>query len=127
MREPLSELIGHVSVVGLLRREAPRPAQAYLFTGADGVGKSTLALDFAALLLCPTGGVHEKDCGSCRLVAGLSHPDLIMVEPEGATSLGVDQARAVVRRASLRARPGLRSARWPRLRSLPRSERRPVW
>ncbi|MCZ6662968.1 MAG: hypothetical protein O6951_08600 [Actinobacteria bacterium] len=102
MREPLSELIGHDSVVDLLRREAPRPAQAYLFTGVDSVGKSTVALDFAALLLCPTGGAHEEDCRSCRLAGDQRHPDLIVVEPEGATSLGVDQARAVVSRASLR-------------------------
>jgi hypothetical protein len=31
-----------------------------------------------------------------------AHPDVTVVEPEGATSLGVDQARTVVTRASLR-------------------------
>jgi DNA polymerase III delta' subunit len=78
------------------------PAQAYLFTGPDSVGKATLAERFAAAMLCVQGGEHEIECRSCRLVRTGVHPDVTVVEPEGATSLGVDQARAVVTRASLR-------------------------
>jgi hypothetical protein len=53
-------------------------------------------------LLCPTEGRHDGECRSCRLVRAEAHPDLDVVEPEGATSLGVDQARTVVSRASMR-------------------------
>ncbi len=102
MRVPFAEVIGHGRVVDLLRRESARPVQAYLFTGADSVGKATVAKEFAAVLLCPTDGVHEGQCRSCRLVLAEAHPDLGVIEPEGATSLGVDQARAVVSRASMR-------------------------
>jgi DNA polymerase III delta' subunit len=102
MGDTLDGVIGHERVVDLLRREVPSPAQAYLFTGPDSVGKGTLAVRFAAALLCAEDGEHEVECRSCRLVRIGAHPDVTVVEPEGATSLGVDQARTVVTRASLR-------------------------
>lgn len=103
MSDPYEGLIGHARVVELLRREAASPGQAYLFTGPESVGKGTVALAFATALLCPTAGVHEGECRSCRLVASGNHPDLNVIEPEGATSLGVDQARSVVTRAAMRS------------------------
>jgi hypothetical protein len=96
--EPFQDVIGHREVVDLLRRDAANPAQAYLFTGADSVGKATVALEFAALLLC--GADPDQRCR--RLALSATHPDLVVVEPEGATSLGVEQARAMVSRSSLR-------------------------
>jgi DNA polymerase III delta' subunit len=102
MVDPFDGVIGHERVVDLLRREVTTPAQAYLFTGPDSVGKGTLAVRFAAALLCAEQGQHDVECRSCRLVRMGAHPDVTVVEPEGATSLGVDQARTVVTRASLR-------------------------
>jgi DNA polymerase III delta' subunit len=101
MTEPFDGVIGHSRVVELLQRELDSPSQAYLFTGPDSVGKGTLAYRFVAALLCPDSGKHEVECRSCRLVRNRTHPDVTVVEPEGATSLGVDQARAVVTRAAL--------------------------
>lgn len=94
-------LIGNRGVVDLLERELENPIQAYLFAGPDSVGKATFAQRFAAGLLCPTGADHSEPCRSCRLALSSHHPDLTVVEPEGATSLGVDQARTLVGRASL--------------------------
>ncbi|HSK07183.1 MAG TPA: DNA polymerase III subunit [Acidimicrobiia bacterium] len=102
MIDPFDGVIGHERVVELLRREVASPAQAYLFTGPDSVGKATLAVRFAAAALCAQGGRHDIECRSCRLVKAGVHPDVAVIEPEGATSLGVDQARAVVTRAALR-------------------------
>jgi DNA polymerase-3 subunit delta' len=102
MADPFDGLIGHGRVVDLLRREVMSPAQAYLFTGPDSVGKETLATRFTAALLCADHGKHDVECRSCRLVRTGTHPDVTVIEPEGATSLGVDQARTVVTRASLR-------------------------
>ena len=102
MTDSFDGVIGHERVVELLRREVSAPAQAYLFTGPDSVGKATLAARFAAALLCAEGGEHDVECRSCRLVREGVHPDVTVVEPEGATSLGVDQAREVVTRSSLR-------------------------
>lgn len=91
-----SDVIGHAKVIDLLVSELPRPAQAYLFSGPESVGKATVALRFAAGLLD-----GETDERARRLALAGTHPDLRIVEPEGATSLGVDQAREMVSRASM--------------------------
>lgn len=96
MSDAYADVIGHDGVVSLLRSEMAHPAQAYLFVGPESVGKETVALRFAAGLL---GG--DADERAHRLVLMRAHPDLRVLEPEGATSLGVDQAREVVSRASL--------------------------
>lgn len=89
------DVIGHSRVTGLLERELRQPNHAYLLVGPAGVGKATVAKKFAAALLCPTDGVHEDVCRSCRRITSGNHPDLVVIEPEGA-SLGVDQIRATV-------------------------------
>lgn len=88
-------VIGHEPVLRLLEAEATSPAQAYLFAGPASVGKATVARRFAAALLCP-----EDEGGRRRVLAGV-HPDLSLVEPDGRTSLTVDQARVTVARAVL--------------------------
>lgn len=106
IRLGFADLIGHAEIAAFLRVELAAPAHAYLFTGAAGVGKSTVAREFARLLLCPEGADHStasevEACRSCRRAGNGNHPDLVNVEPEGRTSLGVDQARAVVTQSAL--------------------------
>lgn len=96
MIDLFEDVIGHGDVVELLRSEWIRPAQAYLFVGPQSIGKEFVALRFATGLL---GG--EEDERARRLALMRAHPDLRVLEPEGATSLGVDQAREVVSRASM--------------------------
>ena len=91
-----ADVIGHGNVVSLLEAELNRPAQAYLFVGPRSVGKETIARRFAAGLL---GGADDERAR--RLALEGTHPDLRLIEPEGATSVGVDQAREVVARASM--------------------------
>jgi len=90
------DIIGHAGVLELLESELTQPTQAYLFVGPQSVGKEAVALRFAAGLL---GGI--ADDRARRLALAAQHPDLRVLEPEGAASLGVDQAREVVSRASL--------------------------
>ncbi|HEY6635401.1 MAG TPA: hypothetical protein VI141_07275 [Acidimicrobiia bacterium] len=90
------DVIGHGGVIELLGSEVAHPAQAYLFVGPESVGKETVALRFAAGLL---GGLTDERAR--RLALAAAHPDLRVLEPEGAASLGVDQAREVVARASM--------------------------
>lgn len=90
------DIIGHSGVLELLESELTQPTQAYLFVGPQSVGKEAVALRFAAGLL---GGIADERAR--RLALAARHPDLRVLEPEGATSLGVDQAREVVSRASL--------------------------
>jgi DNA polymerase III delta' subunit len=71
------------AVAAMVRGPAP---QAVLFAGPDGVGKTTLALDLAAGLLCtaePPGRRPCRECRACRLVEHGTHPDLHRLGPVG--------------------------------------------
>ncbi len=62
----------------------PAP-HAVLLAGPDGVGKTTLALDLAAGLLC-TAAVGDRPCRTCRacrMVDAGGHPDLHRLAPVG--------------------------------------------
>jgi DNA polymerase III delta' subunit len=59
---------------------------AVLFVGPGSVGKTTLALDLAAGLLCtnPDPAARPcRECRGCRQVASGNHPDLHRLAPEG--------------------------------------------
>jgi DNA polymerase-3 subunit delta' len=102
------DLVGHEAAVDLLRGDigAGRAAHSYLFTGADGIGKRTLALQFARAVNClapPAPGVPCGGCRPCRLIAAERHPDLLVVRPEGTGSrILVEAAREVVRAVILK-------------------------
>jgi len=70
----------------MVRGSAPH---AVLLSGPSGVGKTTLALDLAAGLLCTAEDPTERPCRTCRgcrMVAHGGHPDLHLLAPEGAGS-----------------------------------------
>lgn len=72
------------AVAAMLRRHVPH---AILIVGPRGIGKTTLAEDIAAGLLCAAADAAERPCGACRacrLVAGGHHPDVHRIEPVGA-------------------------------------------
>ena len=73
-------------------------SHAWLFTGPPGSGRSLAARAFAAAVLCDARGCGE--CPSCRQVTAGSHPDLLVVRPDG-LSYGVKQTRELVLRAAL--------------------------
>jgi DNA polymerase-3 subunit delta' len=98
---PFDSVVGHRRTLAMLSSEPAAPAHAYLFVGPEGVGKGTVARAFAALLVCPAGGVHDGECSSCRRAAAGNHPDVNIVEPEGRTMLTVGQARTTMAKATL--------------------------
>lgn len=62
-----------------------RVAHSYLFTGPEGVGKSTAARLFAQALNCE-GEREEAPCGRCRscaLIERGNHPDVRVLRPGG--------------------------------------------
>jgi DNA polymerase-3 subunit delta' len=72
------------SIERMLEGGAP---QALLLIGPASIGKTTLALDLAAGLLCAAddeGARPCRACRACRLVASGTHQDLHRLAPEGA-------------------------------------------
>ena len=92
------EVIGQERAVAQLRAAAADPVHAYLFVGPSGSGKRAAAHAFAAALLAPPGA--DRDDRDARLALAGTHPDLLIVEREGA-SISVKQADDIVRAASL--------------------------
>jgi len=83
---------------------------ALLLAGPTGVGKTTLALDLAAALLCvnPDRSIRPcRECRGCRAVEHGNHPDLHRLAPVGAGAVipigGGDQrgVRDLVRELAL--------------------------
>lgn len=76
---------------------------AFLFSGQEGVGKTNLAGNLAAFLLCEAAaGVSDKTeacgrCKQCKLFEAETHPDFKLIQPEeGSSSIKVDQIRNLV-------------------------------
>jgi DNA polymerase III subunit delta' len=91
-----SAILGQTKALTLLRRAlaSDRLAHAYLLTGPDGVGKMTVALDLAAVLLCraPQGEHPCGICPGCLKFRSGNHPDFQRIRPDGA-AIKIDQIR----------------------------------
>ena len=73
------------ALVAAVARDAP--PQALLLVGPARVGKTTLALDLAAALLCTASAPAERPCracAACHRVERGTHPDLHRLAPSGA-------------------------------------------
>ena len=95
----VQEFEGHGPEIEHLLRSARagRLVHAYLFCGARGCGKKTLARLLAQALFCEAGEA-ERPCGHCpackRFLSG-NHPDARTVAPKG-RSIGVDDVRELI-------------------------------
>ena len=106
--EPWGDVVGQRQALDRLEAAARAPVHAYLFLGSLGSGSRAAALGFAGLLLAgPDGG--EPGAGvdpdgrarHIRLAVEAKHPDLVMVEAQGA-ALRVSEAEEIIR-AGLRS------------------------
>ena len=99
---PFSEIIGQDRAVSVLKRSIAleRVAHAYLFSGIEGCGKKKTALAMVQAVFCG----KEDACGtcpSCRKIASGQHPDLHILEPDGAF-IKIDQVRELQKELSYR-------------------------
>lgn len=99
-----SDIVGHDQVIAGLKAllTTGRFPHALLFHGPAGVGKFTTARIMAAGALCH-GEQSFRPCGvcrACRMSAQGTHPDLLLIEPDGA-AIKIDQIRALQHTAAL--------------------------
>ena len=99
---PFSEIIGQDRAIAVLRRSISmdRVSHAYLFSGIEGCGKKKSALAFIQAVFCG----RDEACGvcpSCRKLAAGQHPDLHILEPDGAF-IKIDQVRELQKELSYR-------------------------
>jgi DNA polymerase-3 subunit delta' len=92
------DVIGQPDAVTQLQLAARAPVHAYLFVGQRGSGKRAAARAFAAMLLSD-GLPDESSARAVALCLEEKHPDLVVVQPEGAR-ISAPQARAIVRAAA---------------------------
>ena len=74
------------AVAAVARMVVGHSPHAVLIVGPPAVGKTTLATDLAAGLLCVAADRADRPCRSCRacrMVASGNHPDLHRLGPEG--------------------------------------------
>lgn len=81
------ELIGHDWAIRMLQHHITggQLRHAYLFTGPQGVGKRSLALQFAMAINCTKTAQAGSPCGQCRnclQIQKMQHPDLFIVQAE---------------------------------------------
>lgn len=105
--QTFSEVVGQDRIAQTLRNaiHEGRVAHAYLFTGARGVGKTSMARIFAKALNCPNA-VDAVPCNQCEVCQGIAAgQDVDVSEIDGASNRGIDDIRA------LRANVHVRSMR----------------
>lgn len=97
-----ADVVGQQNAVTTLQRavagDQHAMTHAWLITGPPGSGRSNVARAFAAALQCERGGCGE--CQACRTALSGAHPDVTLVRTEK-LSIGVDEVRDLVRRASM--------------------------
>ncbi len=108
-----NNIVGHEWAIEVLSAaiEHDRVGHAYLITGPQQVGKTTLAKTFAQALNCLSA--ENRPCGQCRscqLIASDRHPDVSHTEPElnarGNGAIKIETIRNLQRALNLAAIEG---------------------
>ncbi|WP_243374475.1 DNA polymerase III subunit delta' [Geotalea sp. SG265] len=97
-----AEILGQDAPIGILKRSLTtgRLAHAYLFEGVEGCGKKATALALIEAAFCSTSGGCGL-CSSCRKIRSLQHPDMHLIEPDGAF-IKIDQIRSLQKELAYR-------------------------
>ncbi|MFN0065278.1 MAG: DNA polymerase III subunit gamma/tau [Chlamydiales bacterium] len=93
-----SEVVGQNAIVTTLIHaiQNDRIAQAYLFCGTRGTGKTTLARLFAMVLNCPYRTKSLEPCGICSSCKDIARSEAIdVLEIDGASHRGIEDIRQI--------------------------------
>jgi len=96
--QKFDQVLGQDAAVATLKNaiKQHRLAQAYLFCGTRGTGKTTLARLLARAINCTQRGHSPEPCGECtscrEIISGSS---LDVLEIDGASHRGIDDIRAL--------------------------------
>lgn len=99
------DFYGNKRAVSLLQKAiaSDKIAHAYLFSGEMGLGKKTLARQFAKGILCSGKEAPCGSCASCLKIDKGCHPDYTELGPaQGKDSFPVDAVRELIKNAYIR-------------------------
>ena len=96
--QTFKDLIGHEEIATTIYNSIKNnsSANAFLFTGIRGIGKTTFARIVAKALNCEQAleGKCEKKCSHCEPIANSNHIDIL--EMDAASKTGVDDVRELI-------------------------------
>ena len=96
--QTFKDLIGHEEIATSIYNSIKinRSANAFLFTGIRGIGKTTFARIVAKALNCENAleNICKKKCNHCDQIANSSHIDVL--EIDAASKTGVDDVRELI-------------------------------
>jgi DNA polymerase-3 subunit delta' len=104
------QIVGHPKQLEALRRALAydRLHHAYLFLGAEGVGKQTIALGLAKAIHCSvTVGDYCGECADCARIRDGNHPDVRVIEIlAGKKEISIQQVRQLEKELNFRSFSG---------------------
>jgi len=92
------DILGQDQVITWFKRAMTqgRLASSYLFVGSEGIGKRLFALNLAKVLNCLSlkNGDACETCASCKKINAGTHPDVLLIAPQGQT-IKIEQIRRI--------------------------------
>jgi len=101
-------IVGQEKPIESLKKaiERDQVAHAYLFEGAEGLGKKAIALKLASALVCNNKDKPCGKCNSCIKVSTGNHPEIKIIE--GQVTIKVDEIRELIKDIQLKPYEGSR-------------------